>query len=337
MKKRHKKHKTKQLSRAAAAGVLLGITLSFGKILLSHGFSQEETAIEPNIIITDYTQSYYGAENPTGINIKTSEPLTEYVGTSSVPTVTDTRPVLRDQETEEILADLAKNDPAIARIYSDRKAYPEDLLMALACNQELTDFVSGYLTAGQTATGGFTSDEAAQNFPLFLQWDARWGYVPYGGLNIGISGCGPTCLSMVIFSLTRDEKATPDALARFGMDNGYYMSGTGTAWKLLEDVADMHGLNVWQPKASDRILKEELDKGSVIICSMKPGEFTAGGHFIVIYGYDSEGFLVNDPNCVARSRRRWTYDEIGRQIKNTWVYSAPVRDIHKDTEKDGWG
>ncbi len=99
MKKRHKKHKTKQLSRAAAAGVLLGITLSFGKILLSHGFSQEETAIEPNIIITDYTQSYYGAENPTGINIKTSEPLTEYVGTSSVPTVTDTRPVLRDQET----------------------------------------------------------------------------------------------------------------------------------------------------------------------------------------------------------------------------------------------
>ena len=263
MKKRHKKHKTKQLSRAAAAGVLLGITLSFGKILLSHGFSQEETAIEPNIIITDYTQSYYGAENPTGINIKTSEPLTEYVGTSSVPTVTDTRPVLRDQETEEILADLAKNDPAIARIYSDRKAYPEDLLMALACNQELTDFVSGYLTAGQTATGGFTSDEAAQNFPLFLQWDARWGYVPYGGLNIGISGCGPTCMAMVIFSLTRDATATPDALASYSMKNGYYSQGAGTSWLFMTDAAKAYGLNAKELGLDEESMKNYLDSGQL--------------------------------------------------------------------------
>ncbi len=320
MKKRHKKHKTKQLSRAAAAGVLLGITLSFGKILLSHGFSQEETAIEPNIIITDYTQSYYGAENPTGINIKTSEPLTEYVGTSSVPTVTDTRPVLRDQETEEILADLAKNDPAIARIYSDRKAYPEDLLMALACNQEPTDFVSGYLTAGQTATGGFTSDEAAQNFPLFLQWDARWGYVPYGGLNIGISGCGPTCLSMVIFALTQNEAATPDALASYSMNNGYYTEGVGTAWSFMTDAVSNYGVQAAELGLDEGSMKYYLDRGCPIICAMRPGDFTISGHFIMLYGYDQDGFKVNDPNSRERSNRRWDFETLRSQIKNLWVY-----------------
>lgn len=262
----------------------------------------------------------------------------DYVELCGLPEVD--KPVDRKPaEVLKYLERLAEEDEVIEKIWRNHSRYPEEMLGALANNPEMADFVSNYLTSDAKAAGvGLTKAEKKQEFPLFLQWDPRWGYAEYGdGSNVGLAGCGPTCLSMVLYYLLGDESLTPDVIADYSMDNGYYMSGTGTAWKLLEDVADMHGLNVWQPKASDRILKEELDKGSVIICSMKPGEFTAGGHFIVIYGYDSEGFLVNDPNCVARSRRRWTYDEIGRQIKNTWVYSAPVRDIHKDTEKDGWG
>ena len=262
----------------------------------------------------------------------------DYVELCGLPEVD--KPVDRKPaEVLKYLERLAEEDEVIEKIWRNHSRYPEEMLGALANNPEMADFVSNYLTSDAEAAGvGLTKAEKKQEFPLFLQWDPRWGYAEYGdGSNVGLAGCGPTCLSMVLYYLLGDESLTPDVIADYSMDNGYYMSGTGTAWKLLEDVADMHGLNVWQPKASDRILKEELDKGSVIICSMKPGEFTAGGHFIVIYGYDSEGFLVNDPNCVARSRRRWTYDEIGRQIKNTWVYSAPVRDIHKDTEKDGWG
>lgn len=43
-------------------------------------------------------------------------------------------------------------------------------------------------------------------------------------------------------------------------------------------------------------------------------------HFIVIYGYDSKGFKVNDPNCVARSNERWTFSELQYQIKYIWAY-----------------
>ena len=46
-------------------------------------------------------------------------------------------------------------------------------------------------------------------------------------------------------------------------------------------------------------MKAELDAGRFLICAMKKGDFTAAGHFIVVYGYDESGFLVNDPNCVA--------------------------------------
>lgn len=233
------------------------------------------------------------------------------------------------------LEELAEDSDVIEDIRQNYRKYPEEMLGALANNPEMADFVSNYLTSTAEASGrGLTKAEKSQEFPLFLQWDPRWGYAEYGdGSNVGLSGCGPTCLSMVLYYLLGDENLTPDVIAEYSMENGYYMSGTGTAWKLLEDVADMYGLNVWQPKNSEWMLKNELDKGSVIICSMKPGDFTAGGHFIVIYGYDSEGFLINDPNCVARSRRKWTYDEIGRQIKNTWTYSGGTAGIHKDTEK----
>ena len=53
---------------------------------------------------------------------------------------------------------------------------------------------------------------------------------------------------------------------------------------------------------------------------MGEGDFTVSGHFIVIYGYDEAGFKVNDPNCVARSRKRWCFNEIEQQIKKIWTY-----------------
>ena len=53
---------------------------------------------------------------------------------------------------------------------------------------------------------------------------------------------------------------------------------------------------------------------------MGPGDFTDGGHFIVLTGADGEGNLtVNDPNSYRNSERTWTFDEIRDQIDNLWV------------------
>lgn len=53
---------------------------------------------------------------------------------------------------------------------------------------------------------------------------------------------------------------------------------------------------------------------------MGEGDFTVSGHFIVIYGYDSKGFKVNDPNCIARNNRRWAFDELESQFKSILEY-----------------
>lgn len=233
-------------------------------------------------------------------------------------------PVKRNEtEVHLRLEELAAGNEVIREFLNNVDVYPDNMLEALANNPEMADFVAGYPTAERQVQGGLTTEEKKQKHPLFLQWDPRWGYVSYGDdSNIGLAGCGPTCLSMALFELTGDETLTPDKIAAYGMENGYYMSGTGTLWALMEDVPAHYGVSVNKPGISDSIMKSELDSGHVMICAMRPGDFTAAGHFILIYGYDETGFFVNDPNCVARSKKTWSYDRIGGQIKQLWSFSA---------------
>ena len=225
----------------------------------------------------------------------------------------------REEALEEIRR-LSQWFPVLHEIYDNSESYPDDLIVALAGNPEMTDFAYGYLTRAPEVTGGFTEEELPENYPLFLQWDLRWGYMPYGPVDgiMGSTGCGPTCLSMAIYYLTGDTSCTPDIIASYSMEHGYYVSGAGTAWSLLTDYPTLYNLTSVSVGRSEARLKAELDKGNILICSVRPGDFTSGGHFIVIYGYDENGFKVNDPKCVYRSRLTWTYEQIRDDIKQTW-------------------
>lgn len=232
------------------------------------------------------------------------------------------KPIKRTrEEAVQRLKELGQTNPVIAKISQDSSLYPENMLTALANNPEMAEFVSGYMNSNKAAVGGLTESEKKEEFPLFLQWDPRWGYVSYGkDSNIGLSGCGPTCMSMVLYYLTGNETLTPDKIADYAMANGYYVEGTGTAWALMKDVPGLYGIKVTEPEMSEYTWREALGRGRILICAMGAGDFTAAGHFIVIYGYDEGGFMVNDPNCVARSRKRWGFDEIRRQARMVWAY-----------------
>ncbi len=234
--------------------------------------------------------------------------------------IIDNNRILEDIEVEEKLKELASEDTNIAEIYANRKQYPEELMAALANNQEMLEFVMGYLTADGTVKGGFSEEEKKEEFPLFLQWDQRWGYASYGTNNIGIAGCGPTCLSMVIFALTGNENATPNKLADYSMKYGHYEAGYGTAWTLMTTAASAYDIKARELGLAEDEMKQRLDRGNPIICAMRQGDFTTTGHFIVIYDYDENGFIVNDPNSIERSQKRWTFEKLQYQIKNLWYY-----------------
>lgn len=69
------------------------------------------------------------------------------------------------------------------------------------------------------------------------------------------------------------------------------------------------------------IIFSELEDGHPIICSMRPGDFTTTGHFIVLAGIRNGKIQVNDPNSKKRSKL-WDYDRLEHQISNLWVFTA---------------
>lgn len=155
--------------------------------------------------------------------------------------------------------------------------------------------------------------------PQYFQHDTKWGSEPYAGGTIADSGCGPTCLSMVVVHFTGDESKNPEWMAQYSTKKGYIQDGK-TAWTMMSEGAKEFGVNVVQVPKSEEKMKQALEEGKVMITSMGPGVFTKAGHFIVISGYEDGKFVVNDPNSLENSEKRWKYDEFENQIKNIWVY-----------------
>ena len=190
-------------------------------------------------------------------------------------------------------------------------------------NPEMLDFVKKYPGEQSVQDAGLTFREKLQKYPLFIQWDERWGYQSYGQSNIGISGCGPTCMAMVIYSLTRNSDALPGILAQEAMTGGYYIMGTGTAWSFMNECASAYGVIASQFASLEQWeLEDRLEDGNMIICAMGPGDFSAQGHFIVIYDYTSDGFCVNDPFSYTNSSKKWDYATLSSQWQQIWVYAA---------------
>lgn len=263
---------------------------------------------------------------PESVNGAVDGPITSYADLWGLEQVDKPRERTQRQILER-LQELGEDSELIAQVAEAHRYYPDRLLEALANNPEMADFAAHYLENKGSVTGeGLTDSEKGQEFSLFLQWDPRWGYASYGDNSVvGLSGCGPTALSMVLYYLTGNEELTPDVLAEYSMREGYYISGTGTAWLLFEDVPPMYGISVSQPEKNELVMQQALDRGDLIICSMGPGDFTIGGHFVVVYGYSDEGFLLNDPNCVARSRRAWFYSELGGRSSISGFSAREVR------------
>lgn len=227
---------------------------------------------------------------------------------------------LNKDEVKSKLYTLSQKHPEFKNIYQNMNAYPESLLASLCNTPEMIDFVRGYPGSANTAYGNITKKELSEGIPLLIQWDKRWGYASYGNSDIGISGCAPTCLSMVISGLTGNKTVTPYKIAKFAEKNKYYIEGTGTSWSIMTDGASSFGITGTEIPLSKDIVFSHLDNNQPIICSVRPGDFTTAGHFIVLTKTENGQIKVNDPNSRSRSRL-WSYETLEKQIKNLWAFS----------------
>lgn len=197
--------------------------------------------------------------------------------------------------------------------------YPKQLQELALKNEEALEFVYDYPTEHvKEHIVDLTEEASMDSVPLFVQWDKRWGYEKYSGNFFAASGCGPTTLSMVVVYLTHNRDASPLAVAKYSKEAGYSVDGSGSSWTLISEGCRHYGVKAKTVSLDESRMKAELDAGHPIVINVGPGDFTDTGHFMVITGYDDEGFSINDPNSIEKSGKRWLFKNISSQIRAVW-------------------
>lgn len=164
-----------------------------------------------------------------------------------------------------------------------------------------------YLESSGQSYEGVVLPSGGREVVYFNQLDSRWADLPYGPNDtIGIAGCGPTALSIVVSTLTAST-VDPVNMANWAYEYGYLAEGTGSYHSLIPEGAKHYGLQVEGASTKDaQKINEALSAGSLIIVIMGKGHFTSSGHFIVLHGMTEEGqILVADPASRTRSEQTW--------------------------------
>ncbi|MCM1498439.1 MAG: C39 family peptidase [Clostridium sp.] len=204
----------------------------------------------------------------------------------------------------------------------DRQEIPVSLQEFATKYPEAEEFVKSYPDKKDKKYSMDVSKEVSVGeIPLFIQWDERWGYKTYGNDFLAVTGCGPTCISMLVCGMLGETDWNPYEVAAFAEEQGYYVPGAGTSWELMTAGAQMLGLSSEQGSVDGDFITEHLAAGHPLVCSMLPGDFTYTGHFIILCGIDQDGkVIVRDPNSRKNSGKHWDMDILLPQIRAVWVF-----------------
>lgn len=166
--------------------------------------------------------------------------------------------------------------------------------------------------------------------PLILQTDEQWAQHDYGISSDGSSettmarnGCAIASLSMVL-SYWRDTPIAPNEILNWAQNN-YYVEGQGTAWSIFPDFAGQYQLNYHDLGDDVYAAQSFLEQGIPVVASVVAGDFTDGGHILVLRDWTAEGISVNDPNDDPQKNhftQRYSPEQIASQTIHYWAFTG---------------
>lgn len=178
-------------------------------------------------------------------------------------------------------------------------------------------------SAGAQKTKAKSVEPLLLDMPLYYQQDYPENVVSWHGeeTSVAQSGCGATCVSMVIGYFYPEEETEPDDVMRLAGDMGFYRGdGLGRdALRLL--LAEYEIIGRWH-ELDARAIENTLRKGKPIVVYVGPGYFTGSGHYIVLRGIAENGeLLVADPNSREKTEEKtYRFAEIIRQAKGDYPF-----------------
>ena len=184
----------------------------------------------------------------------------------------------------------------------------------------------------------------------YLQIDKRWADIDYSAsgekTTIGASGCGPSCMAMVIATLI-DTTITPKDTCAWALKSGYKAPKQGTYYSYFIPAGAKYGITLQRinfaniygatgsvAKASHAAALAAIKKGNWIIACMGKGNWTRSGHYILAYGVSGDGnnVLINDPNSIKAARTCASLKLWQSQVKYYWIVETGIDNNNEEDE-----
>ena len=181
---------------------------------------------------------------------------------------------------------------------------------------------------------------------VYYQTDARWKDRDYSArgesTTIGASGCGPSCMAMVIAAWA-DRSVTPVETCAWALSHGYKAVRQGTYYSYFKPQGAVYGIRVEQLNGANlRDLTAEaaapyhetaaqaVRDGGMVICCMGPGLWTSGGHFILLWDIRGDTAYINDPASSRAERTRGSLARLRGEVKYYFVCRRPEKKEDED-------
>jgi hypothetical protein len=204
--------------------------------------------------------------------------------------------------------------PAVINL-APRLEFAESVLSTYGGADSVTPSSIGASQGCSSIIGSGQDTQFIDGFTVYSQTDPDWKDLPYGSSTIGLSGCGPAAMAMIITALTGRSVLPPDT-ANYAASQGLYIPEEGSSWSIAPVLAKQWGLKATPLGADLGNISATLQSGGLVIVAGQGAKpFTSAGHFIVIRGLTADGkFKIGDSGHSDTSNQDWDPQQIMASI-----------------------
>ena len=210
------------------------------------------------------------------------------------------------------------------KTFASTKAYQASIGLTIDGVVGKQTWNMGFLNKKENTNSSQTTTTTTKLKPVdYKQYDSRWGNIKYSthsvSQTIRNSGCGPTSAADIVATWW-DNNITPKELCALAVQKGYRTYNSGTAWGFFKYLADIYGASKFIQTSSYATAEAAIKEGAYVVCSMMPGLFTKGGHFICWWKTDGVYNYTNDPASSAAKRAKQEIKYIRNECKQYFIF-----------------